>query len=66
VAQESAFGAIWLYRGENFGRPMGAPEEDADSPPASATTSPEPEEDEATAPSPGDAVGEEHTVDKHE
>jgi segregation and condensation protein A len=66
VAQESAFGAIWLYRGENFGRPMGAPEEDSDSPPASATTSPEPEEDEATAPSSGDAVGEEHTVDKHE
>lgn len=28
VNQESAFGPIWLYRGERFGRPMGAPDED--------------------------------------
>jgi len=25
--QETAFSSIWLYRGENFGRPMGAPED---------------------------------------
>lgn len=27
IVQETAFGSIWLYRGENFGRPMGTPEE---------------------------------------
>jgi segregation and condensation protein A len=32
VNQESAFGTIWLYRGDNFGRPMGAPEEWEDGP----------------------------------
>lgn len=26
-SQDSAFGQIWLYRGENFGRPMGSDEE---------------------------------------
>jgi segregation and condensation protein A len=33
-SQDSAFGHIYLYRGENFGRPMGAPEtaEGADEP----------------------------------
>lgn len=27
INQETGFGPIWLYRGENFGRPMGAPDE---------------------------------------
>lgn len=27
VAQESAFGSIWIYRAANFGRPMGSPED---------------------------------------
>jgi segregation and condensation protein A len=38
VAQESAFGPIWLYRGENFGQPMGTPEERGES--SAASTSP--------------------------
>jgi segregation and condensation protein A len=28
VKQETAFGPIWLYRGERFGRPMGSPDAD--------------------------------------
>jgi segregation and condensation protein A len=27
VAQDSAFGSIWIYRAANFGRPMGTPED---------------------------------------
>jgi segregation and condensation protein A len=49
-SQDSAFGQIWLYRGEQFGRPMGA-EEDWDEPAAPETgdaPAPEKREDEHT------------------
>jgi segregation and condensation protein A len=66
VAQETAFGSIWLYRGENFGRPMGAPDEEFEGPPPHATTGMESQPEAVKESSSGDAVGEEPTVDNHE
>jgi hypothetical protein len=27
VQQEAAFGQVWIYRGDNFGQPLGAPDD---------------------------------------
>jgi segregation and condensation protein A len=65
IAQESSFGPIWLYRGENFGRPIGEPDEEAPGRPA--TESPGADaEPAAEPPERDDAVGEERTVGDNE
>jgi segregation and condensation protein A len=68
LAQESAFGPIWLYRGENFGRPMGEPEDSAQTPAisAAATSDPDDSVDDTTNRPVGDSADTEHTVDNHE
>lgn len=66
VAQETAFGPIWLYRGENFGRPMGEPEGSAQMPATSAATSLEPGAEDANIRPADETAGKEHTVDEHE
>ncbi len=66
VAQETAFGPVWLYRGENFGRPMGTPEEALETPAAPAPAAPAADGD---APEGVEADGGEHgknTVNEHE
>jgi segregation and condensation protein A len=70
VAQESAFGPIWLYRGENFGRPMGEPDSPAEmaAAPTAAASTEEPQvadDDTTNRPADGEA-GSQHTVDEHE
>ena len=70
VAQETAFGPVWLYRGENFGRPMGEPEgpEPTAAQPAAAATSPIPHDSngELTERPAREATGAEDTVNDHE
>jgi segregation and condensation protein A len=66
VAQEAAFGPIWLYRGENFGRPIGEPAGSVASPASSAATMPETSEPIAEAPKAGGTAGEAQTVDEHD
>jgi segregation and condensation protein A len=59
VKQESAFGTIWLYRGENFGRPMGEPDDWEATPSA-------PSEEKPTDPEPEtEQTGKEHTLEDH-
>jgi segregation and condensation protein A len=66
VAQEAAFGPIWLYRGENFGRPMGEPESPVPpSAPAAATTSGPDTDDTPNRPDRKPA-GTDQAVDEHE
>jgi chromatin segregation and condensation protein Rec8/ScpA/Scc1 (kleisin family) len=65
VKQETGFGPIWLYRGENFGRPMGAPEDWDSSPVPTKTPEPSPAVAEETpaATSTDVPTGEERTAD---
>jgi segregation and condensation protein A len=65
VQQETGFGPIWLYRAENFGRPMGTPEDWGQEPgPVPAPESPSVKaEEEAPAPPEETPVEEEKTAD---
>jgi segregation and condensation protein A len=66
IRQESAFGTIWLYRGENFGRPMGEPD-DWDTMPSAPPETQEATETQTESESPAaiEQTGKEHTVDDH-
>jgi segregation and condensation protein A len=70
INQDKAFGSIWLYRGENFGRPMGTPEDwdgatvpPAENAPFEATAA---DGDGETSDRPADGEsGDENTVEDH-
>jgi segregation and condensation protein A len=66
IAQESSFGSIWLYRGENFGRPIGELDEEAPEPPATGGAGSDEDAARAERPSPTNAVGEELTAGDNE